>query len=151
MQCAKEEVPRADVPFRVGERFSRELHFDAASIRQFATLVGDGNPLHHDEAVAASSRFGKLIASGTHTSALMVASTAAYVTQRSPSLGLEMSCRLRRAVTAGATLRVEWEIAAIEPKQSLGGSILTFIGQLVAEGGEIAATGTAKSLVPWSS
>jgi acyl dehydratase len=151
MRSAKKEASPIDAPFHVGERFTRELHFDAASIVQFAKLVGDDNPIHHDDAVAGKSRFGKLIASGTHISALMMGATASYVTERGPSLGLETSCRFRRGVTAGSTLRLEWEITAIEPKQSLDGSILTFIGKLVAENGEIAATGMAKTLVPWRS
>jgi acyl dehydratase len=138
-----------EVPFKVGERFTRELHFTADAIRKFAEFVGDTNPLHHDEKLARDSRFGRLIASGTHTSALMMAANADYVTARSPSLGLEISCRLRRAVCAGDTLQLEWVLTAIEPKASLGGSILTFNATLTNAQGEIAATGWAKSLVPW--
>jgi acyl dehydratase len=138
-----------EVPFRVGERFTRELHFTADAIRKFAEFVGDTNPLHHDDRLAAESRFGRLIASGTHTSALMMAANADYVTERSPSLGLEISCRLRRAVCAGDTLQLQWELTAIEPKESLNGSILTFNATLTNAEGEIAATGWAKSLVPW--
>ena len=45
-------------PLRIGERFTRRVVFDTASIRQFATLSGDLNPLHHDTAVAAMSPSG---------------------------------------------------------------------------------------------
>jgi 3-hydroxybutyryl-CoA dehydratase len=139
-----------EVPFRPGERFSRELVFDAESIKTFATLVGDTNPLHHDDALAARSRFGGLIASGTQASSMMMAALAAHITTRSPSVGLEISCRFRRPVHAGARLRVEWEVVSVEPKDSLAGSVLTCAGRLLAPDGEVIATGTAASLCPWA-
>ena len=45
----------------IGASFSRRVTFDAKSIRDFATLTGDCNPLHHDEAAAARGPFGSLI------------------------------------------------------------------------------------------
>ncbi|HSC22862.1 MAG TPA: MaoC family dehydratase, partial [Casimicrobiaceae bacterium] len=57
---------------RVGARASRRVTFDAGSIRRFASLCGDHNPLHHDERAAAQGPFGTLIASGPHVVALMM-------------------------------------------------------------------------------
>ena len=59
----------------VGDRVEEEFSLDAAAIRAGAQLVGDFNLLHHDETFAASSRFGDLIASGAHTSALFAGLT----------------------------------------------------------------------------
>jgi len=58
---------------RMGDRFGREVAFTEDLIRQFATYVGDSNPLHHDQAAAAASSFGRLIASGIHTFSMMLA------------------------------------------------------------------------------
>lgn len=137
----------SDLPFRVGERFSREMQLDAEAIRAFAALVGDTNPLHHDEAVAARSRFGGLIASGTHTSALMMAAVADFVTARRPSLGLETACQFRRAVKAGTRLRAEWSIVGFEPKPSLGGHVIGLEGRAVDSAGILYLTGQTKTLV----
>lgn len=123
------------------------MQLDAAAIRAFATLVGDTNPLHHDEVVAARSRFGGLIASGTHTSALMMAAVADFVTARRPSLGLETSCQFRRAVTAGTLLVAEWTVLTIEPKPSLGGHVVALGGRAADSAGIIYLTGQAKTLV----
>ncbi len=49
----------------VGEIFERIVTFDEQGARTFATLVGDFNPLHHDDEFARKSRFGGLIISGT--------------------------------------------------------------------------------------
>lgn len=137
------------VPFAVGECFSREICFGEEMIRRFALLVGDTNPLHHNEAIAASSRFGGMIASGTHTSSMFFALVADYVTSRAPSLGLDITCQFRRAVRAGAVMRAEWEIVSIESKESLGGNILIFSGRLLGPDGQIAVIGSSKTLVPW--
>src|SRR5438552_608745 len=59
----------SDVPdgMQVGDRFAKDVAFSEESIRQFASFVGDTNPLHHDQAAAAASPFGRIIASGTQT------------------------------------------------------------------------------------
>ena len=134
-------------PFHVGERFSREIGFDAATIRAFAALVGDSNPLHHDEALAARSRFGRLIASGTQTSALMMAVVADHMTARTPSLGLETACQFKRAVTAGTALIVDWTVIAIERAPRLGGDVMSLEGRATDAHGTLYATAQAKTLL----
>ena len=41
------------------------------TVAKFALAAGDTNPIHHDPAFAQSTRYGRLIASGTHTTALV--------------------------------------------------------------------------------
>jgi hypothetical protein len=88
--------------FEVSETFRREITFDAGSIRDFATMSGDTNPLHHDEAYASTTRFSGLIASGGHCTALMMGAVADYMTKEGDALGLEFSFRFLKAVPAGA-------------------------------------------------
>ncbi|MGI8895840.1 MAG: hypothetical protein ACR2HE_09370 [Casimicrobiaceae bacterium] len=40
------------LPAQIGATFAQRATLDAVSIREFAELSRDGNPLHHDEAVA---------------------------------------------------------------------------------------------------
>jgi acyl dehydratase len=131
----------------VGDTFSREMTIDAASIRQYATLAGDHNPMHHDESVAKASRFGGLIASGTHTSAVLMGALASYISGRVPSLGLGFSVRLRRAVRAGEAVSIRWKIVSIEPSQSLKGDLVVAEGELVNEAGEVAVSATSQSII----
>lgn len=49
-------------PFAIGERFARELMFDERSVREFAVMALDPNPLHLDVVAASRTRFGGLIA-----------------------------------------------------------------------------------------
>ena len=140
-----EDAPRA--PFEPGERFECLLSLTADDIRAFATLVGDTNPLHHDEDLAKRSRFGALIASGTQTSALMGAATAALVTDRAPSLGVEVRFRVPRAGKAGAPRRLVWEVASVEPSPKLGGHIVTLDGRMTDAQGRVSVAGQVKTLV----
>ena len=49
----------------VGSRASITKTFTAADVQAFADVTGDSNPLHLDEAYAATTRFGRRIVHGT--------------------------------------------------------------------------------------
>jgi len=134
-------------PVTLGERFSRRVTFDAASIRAFPTLCGDANPLHHDEAVAARSGFGTLIASGPQTTALMMGLNATFFCARFDALGLGFAFRFVKAVPAGATLTLEWTITGSEPKASLRGHIVSVEGRAVDDEGAVYVTGRGDNLI----
>ena len=57
------------------------------------------NPVHHDSEVAAKSRFGRLIASGPHTTAHLLALTASHFSKHGAMLGLEFRVLVRRPFT----------------------------------------------------
>ncbi|AFR20433.1 MaoC domain-containing protein [Burkholderia pseudomallei BPC006] len=73
------------------------------------------NPLHHDEALAETARFGGRIVSGTHYSARMmgmVATFAPFLGERRAALGLglglEFEFGFRKALAAGDTVTMTW-------------------------------------------
>ena len=72
-----------------GERFSSEVSLTPSDASAYARAVGDTNPVHHDAEYARSTRFGRLIASGTHTTALLLALTASHFSKSGAMLGLE--------------------------------------------------------------
>ena len=140
---AAEDLPP---PFRVGERFEKSLVLDAAAIRAFAEMVGDFNPLHHDEAYAKASRYGGLIASGTHSSALMAAFTATFATDRAPGVGLDLAFRFHKPVKADDPLKLAWTVDSVEAKPRLGGYVVGFVGELTDGSGAVAVSGRMKTL-----
>ena len=131
----------------VGEAFCRRVTFDAKSIREFASMNGDLNPLHHDEDVAARSTFGGLIASGTHVSALMMGLTATHFSRSCAPLGLEFKLRFVRAIRAGATLELRWILTALTPKASLRGDLATLEGNAHDDDGVVYVDGKALLLL----
>jgi len=134
---------------RIGDRFAKEVAFTEESIREFATYVGDSNPLHHDQVAAAASSVGRLIASGIQTFSMMLAAVPDYLRPWQPNVGLEASVRLLRPVRAGDRAHIEWEVTDIADTPKLKGWIVTVNGRLVRDDGVLALTATSKSLVYW--
>jgi len=134
-------------PVAVGERFERRAVFDAASIRRFAELSCDGNPLHHDEHVAAAGPFGRLIASGPHVSSLMMGLDATYFSRRFDALGLAFDFRFVKAIPEGAELTLEWTITGSEAKPSLAGFIVAVAGRAVDDAGTVFTVAHGSNLI----
>jgi acyl dehydratase len=58
---------------KVGDKFSTSKQITDAVVRAFAELSGDYNPIHLDEEFAKTTRFGKRIAHGMISGALISA------------------------------------------------------------------------------
>lgn len=131
----------------VGDRFTDTVHIGAESIRAFAASVNDFNPLHHDDALAARSRFGGLIASGTHSASLLMALTATHFSRHAQPLGLEFKLHFHKAVHAGDTLQLAWTVTRVQWKASLGGDLVWLDGEARNQHDEVALAATATLLV----
>ncbi|MGF6808312.1 acyl dehydratase [Paraburkholderia sp. Clong3] len=137
-------APRIVTP---GETFSSTLELSVDSIKSFATLVVDLNPLHHDEAYAAQSRFGGLIASGTQPTAYFMALLATHFSTYAQPLGLEFDIKLKKAVQTHDTLTITWRVRDAHWKPSLNGDLTYLEGSVVNQRGELMLTGTSTILV----
>ncbi|HKC13251.1 MAG TPA: MaoC family dehydratase, partial [Vicinamibacteria bacterium] len=96
-----------------GERFSSDVTLTPTIVAEYARAAGDNNPVHHDSEFAKLTRFGHLIASGTHTTALLLGLTASHFSQRGAMVGLEFWVRFRRAVFADERIRLEWLVIRV--------------------------------------
>ena len=130
-----------------GQRFSKEMTLTPESVRTFAEAAGDLNPVHHDADYAATTRYKRIIASGTQTSSLMMGLTATYFSQRGSTVGLGFEMRFRLPIYANETIYIDWEIVAVTYKESLGGDIVEIEGTLKNATGEIAVAARASLLV----
>jgi acyl dehydratase len=131
----------------VGETFSRTLALDAAAISAFAQSTGDTNPLHHDAAFAAATRFGGIIASGSHVSALLLGMLAGHFAGKGTNVGLDFSVRFRAAVPVDQSITMRWTVTERTAKASLKGDIVTLEGEIVLSDGTLAVTGTAHAAI----
>ncbi|HEY3236607.1 MAG TPA: MaoC family dehydratase [Polyangiaceae bacterium] len=61
---------------RVGQNASRSRKVESSDIQRFTEISGDKNPLHYDEAVARSTKFGEIVVQGGVTSAILNAVVA---------------------------------------------------------------------------
>jgi predicted Fe-S protein YdhL (DUF1289 family) len=131
----------------IGESFEATLELPPDSIKHFATLVNDTNPLHHDDAYARASRFGALIASGTQPTAHLMALVAAHFSKDAQPLGLEFGIRLTRAVKAHDVLTMHWRVTEAKWKPSLNGDLVKLEGGARNQLGETVMKATATIVV----
>lgn len=129
------------------ERFSAEVTLTPETVSAFARTVGDDNPLHHDPEHAARSRYGRLIASGTHTTALLLAQTAKHYSKHASVVGLEFWVQFRRPVYADETIRLEWLVVKVTPNEKLKGDIVDLRGRVRGEDGRTAVGAKGRVLV----
>ncbi|HEX5049906.1 MAG TPA: MaoC family dehydratase [Gammaproteobacteria bacterium] len=129
------------------ERFSSEVTLTPEAVVAFASAAGDDNPIHHDEAFAASTRFGRCTASGPHTTALLLALTAAHFSKKCAMLGLEFWVRFRRPVYADETIRLEWLVVKVTPNEKLKGDVVELRGRIQSRDGKTAVGAKGRVLV----
>ncbi len=129
------------------ERFSREVTLDPAMVSAYAESVGDDNPVHHDPAFAATTRYGRVIASGTHTTALLLALTASHFSRKGAMVGLEFWVRFRRPIYADETIRLEWLVVKVTRNERLKGEIVELRGRIKAQDGQTALGAKGRVLV----
>jgi 3-hydroxybutyryl-CoA dehydratase len=129
------------------ERFSSELTLTPAIVSDFAYAAGDVNPIHHDPEFALSTRYKRVIASGPHTTALLLALTAAHFSRESAMVGLEFSVRFLRPVYADETIRLEWLVIKVTPSEKLHGDIVELRGRIKAQNGQTAVGAKGRVLV----
>jgi acyl dehydratase len=121
-----------------GERFSSEVTLTPAMVRDYARAAGDDNPVHHDAHFAASTRYGRLIASGTQTTALLLGLTASHFSRKGAMVGLEFWVRFRRPVYADETIRLEWLVVKVTANEKLNGDVVELRGRIKAQDGQTA-------------
>jgi 3-hydroxybutyryl-CoA dehydratase len=129
------------------ERFSTEVKLTPSSVGAYALAAGDDNPVHHDPEFAASTRFGRLIASGTHTTALLLGLTASHFSKRGAMAGLEFWVRFRRPIYADETIRLEWLVIKVTPDEKLHGDVVELRGRIKCQDGQTALGAKGRVLV----
>ena len=135
------------MPPRPHDRFAAEITLTPAEVVDYARRAGDANPIHHDPAYAAGTRFGRIIASGAQTTGLLMGLTATHFSRGSAMVGLDFWFRFRRPVYADETVRVEWLVIAVRPSPRLGGDVVELRGRLQNAAGVTAVGAKGRVLV----
>ena len=129
------------------ERFSREVTLDPEMVGAYARAVGDDNPVHHDHEFASATRYGRVIASGTHTTALLLGLTASHFSKKGAMVGLEFWVRFRRPIYADESITLEWMVVKVTPNERLQGEIVELRGRIKARDGQTAMGAKGRVLV----
>jgi acyl dehydratase len=118
-----------------------------AIVGAYAHAAGDDNPVHHDPRFAAATRYRRLIASGTHTTALLLGLTASHFSKTGAMVGLEFWVRFRTPVYADETIRLEWLVVKVTPNEKLSGDVVELRGRIKGEDGRTALGAKGRVLV----
>ncbi|MGD0359463.1 MAG: MaoC family dehydratase [Bryobacteraceae bacterium] len=129
------------------ERFSSDVTLTPAVVAAYANAAGDTNPVHHDSTFAASTRYGRPIASGTFTTALLLGLTASHYSQSAAMVGLEFWVRFRRPIYADETIRLEWLVVKVTPNPKLQGDVVELRGRIRNQCGDTALGAKGRILV----
>lgn len=117
----------------VGEKVTKVMRYSRDDIAVFARLSGDENPLHTDNLVAQRARFGEIIASGQHTSAILMGMLATHFSREDDGVKREMLClnmnfAFKGPVFADQDITLQWRVASIEQKDKLQGVLVQLDG-----------------------
>jgi acyl dehydratase len=126
----------------VGQTARRSREVTARDIERFTEISGDRNPLHYDEVVAKSTRFGGLVVQGGVTSAIL----NAVVAEDLPGPGtvfLQVNWTFKAPVRPGDTITGEVKITKVredKPITELETRVLLADGTVVLEGTAVCYT-----------
>lgn len=120
----------------VGQKAQREMKVDTETVRQYAEITGDYNPLHFDAKFARRTRFGRLIAQGGITTGLL----HALVAMDMPGPGsvfVRQRWSFPAPVYIGDTLQADATVKSVRAKRNMAElefAVKNQDGELVLEG-----------------
>jgi acyl dehydratase len=127
---------------KVGQRAERSRTVDALDIELFTRISGDRNPLHYDEKVARSTRFGRIVVQGGVISAIL----NAVVAEDLPGPGsvfLHVDWNFRAPVGPGDTITGAVEVTEVRDDKPITKLLTTVTrddGTLVLDGTAVCYT-----------
>ena len=126
----------------VGDTAEMSFPVTEQVIEKFADVSGDDNPVHLDEAFAATTQFGTRIAHGMLSAGFI----SALIGTKLPGYGciyLSQSLRFRRPVKIGDSVVVTATVTALDPDKARA-----TIETVCAVGGKAVVEGEALIMVP---
>jgi 3-hydroxybutyryl-CoA dehydratase len=129
------------------DRFALEYQLNPEIVSSQALAVGDSNPIHHDFEFAARTRYKRPIASGTHTTALLLALTASHFSNETFMVGLDYWVGFKRPIYADEKIRLEWLVIRVTPNRKLRGQVVELRGRILGEDGKTSLGAKGRLLV----
>ena len=129
------------------DRFSAEYSLTPKAVAEYALSVGDLNPIHYDSEFAANTRYHRTIASGTHTTALILGLTASYFSRTTSMVGLDYWVGFRRPIYANETIKLEWLVIRVTPNKKLRGNIVELRGRILGQDGKTSLGAKGRLLI----
>ena len=137
---------------RVGQKARRSLEVTEATVRAYAEMTGDWNPLHFDQGFAARTKFRRRVAQGGITSGIL----NALVAMDLPGPGtvfMSQDLKYVAPVYIGDTITGEVEVLEVHPVKPvtrLRVRVERAVGETVLEGEAWCYTFSGEGALPES-
>ena len=128
---------------QVGDKVSRSKMFTDEDVRTFAQISGDDNPIHLDDAYAATTRFGQRIVHGMLVSSLISATLAKDLPGQG-TVYINQSLQFKAPVFIGDTVTATVEVIKYREERRLA----TLSTTCVKQDGTVVIEGEALVLAP---
>ena len=127
---------------KVGDQFSKSREVTDALVRQFADLSGDYNPIHLDEAFAKNTRFGRRIAHGMLSGAL-ISAVLGYEFKERKIVYMSQTMKFTAPVYIGDTVMTTATVTSIREDKN----IVTIETVCTKQDGTVAVKGEAVVMI----
>lgn len=111
-----------------GAKATRTQTITDEMVRTFANLTGDNNPVHLDDAYAATTRFGKRIAHGM-IAASLISATLANDLPGPGTVYLSQTLQFKAPVYPGDTVTAIIEVKSVREDKPIATLITTCVNQ----------------------
>ena len=115
-------------PLSIGQKATRTQTISDEMVHTFANLTGDTNPVHLDDAYAATTRFGKRIAHGM-LAASLISATLANDLPGPGTVYLSQTLQFKAPVYLGDTVTAVIEVKSMREDKPIATLITTCINQ----------------------
>ncbi|RAI41945.1 MaoC family dehydratase [Rhodoplanes roseus] len=129
------------------EKFSTTLRVGFAEASAFATMAGDKNPLHHDAAFAAATRYKTPIVSGPQMAAQLMGFLASHYAAKGAVIGHDISFRFHVPIPVDQEITLEWAVETVTKAPHLKSDVVVLRGRILMADGKVATTAKARILV----
>jgi 3-hydroxybutyryl-CoA dehydratase len=128
---------------KVGDTASFEKTVSDEDIAAFARVTGDEQPLHLDDAYAATTRFKKRIAHGMLSAGFISAALGTQLAPQATVVYLSQSLRFTRPVYPGDSITAKLEVTSVDTEKRF----VTCTTECVNQDGQTVLTGEATVLL----
>ena len=136
----------------LGETIAKSVRVSREEIVAFARMSHDDNPLHRDTHAAQRARFGEIIASGQHTSAMLMGMLASHFSRSDDGVRREMLClnmnfAFKGPVFADQDIALAWKVNTTQWNAKLHGMLAHLDGSAAVVQGKPAVVARGTILV----
>lgn len=131
----------------VGYSIESSLNLSEEDIITGAKFIGDLNPIHIDPENENTLKFGGVVASGSHVTAVFSALLPTDFVKFAPMLGAHMDVKFTAPIKPNTNYKMLWVVDSLEYKKSLRGTVYNMVGTVFDPTGKVTVRANASIIL----